>query len=74
MKKNLLVAQSGGPTAVINSSLAGVIRGGIENSDLVGEIYGSLNGIEGVENDQIISLEHFRDADRLALLMQTPSS
>ena len=74
MKKNLLVAQSGGPTAVINSSLAGVIRGGIENSDLVGEIYGSLNGIEGVENDRIISLEHFRDADRLALLMQTPSS
>lgn len=74
MKKNILVAQSGGPTAVINSSLAGVIRGGIENSDSVGEIFGAVNGIEGVENDTLVSLERFKDPFELSLLRQTPSS
>ena len=44
--KNLLVIQSGGPTAVINSSLAGVIKGGFDNGDQIGKVYGGLYGIE----------------------------
>lgn len=48
---NCLVGQSGGPTAVINSSLAGVIQAGIDlNYD---GIFLSLNGIEGIINKNI---------------------
>ena len=46
-KKNLIVGQSGGPTAVINSSLYGVVSEGIAHSDEIGEVYGMVNGIEG---------------------------
>lgn len=73
MKKNLLVGQSGGPTAVINSSLAGVISAGFEN-DNIDKVYGTLNGIEGIENDNIVLLDKFRDAENIRLLKQTPSS
>ena len=52
---NVLVAQSGGPTAVINASLAGVIDEAL-NHDCIEEIYGGLNGIEGILNEQIIDL------------------
>lgn len=72
MKKNLLVGQSGGPTAVINASLAGVISAGFRK--LGGKVYGCLNGIEGIEDENIISLEKFRDDEELRLLRQTPSS
>ena len=44
-KKNLIVGQSGGPTAVINSSLYGVVSEGIAHSDEIGEVYGMVNGI-----------------------------
>lgn len=70
--KNLLVGQSGGPTSVINASLAGVIKKGIE-SRKIGEILGTVNGIEGILNDNIISLDNFT-AEKIALLKQTPSS
>lgn len=71
---NLLVLQSGGPTAVINSSLAGVIKGGFDNPDKIEKIYGSLNGIEGVEQERLILLDAFKDDAALKLLKQTPSS
>ena len=48
---NVLVAQSGGPTAVINASLAGVITEAL-NHECIEEIYGGLNGIEGILNEQ----------------------
>ena len=41
---NLLVAQSGGPTAVINASIAGVIQEAGKHMDNIEEIYGGLNG------------------------------
>lgn len=69
---NILVGQSGGPTAVINSSLAGVIAGGIE-SDKINKIYGAVGGIAGVLEDDIIEITDF-SVERLALLKQTPSS
>ena len=55
--KNLLVIQSGGPTAVINASLAGVIRGGFDHSDKIGTVYGGLFGIEGVEEERIVPFQ-----------------
>ena len=45
-KKNLIVGQSGGPTAVINSSLYGVVSEGIKQEE-IGHVYGMINGIEG---------------------------
>ena len=45
--KNLIVGQSGGPTAVINSSLYGVIQEGLAQKENIGHVYGMINGIEG---------------------------
>lgn len=66
MGKNMLIGQSGGPTAAINASLAGAVREAMGNS-AIGEIYGMVYGLEGVMNRQIIDLraqlttqEHFR--------------
>ena len=55
MLKNMIIGQSGGPTAVINSSLAGAIEYGLQCED-VGNIYGMINGIEGLMEENIISL------------------
>ena len=52
---NLLVAQSGGPTAVINASLAGVIQEAGRHDDIE-EIYGGANGILGVLNEELIDI------------------
>ena len=71
--KNLVVGQSGGPTAAINSSLAGVIKMGLE-SDKVGTVYGMRNGIDGFLKENLIDLAYFKDEERLNILRQTPSS
>ena len=47
MKKNCIVAQSGGPTVAINASLGGVIDGVIKSSKY-DKIYGAIHGIQGV--------------------------
>jgi 6-phosphofructokinase 1 len=52
---NVLVAQSGGPTAVINASLAGVIEEAL-NHDCIEEIYGGLNGVLGILQERLIDL------------------
>lgn len=52
---NVLVAQSGGPTAVINSSIAGVVTEAL-NHACIEEIYGSLNGVLGILNENFIDL------------------
>ena len=52
---NLLVAQSGGPTAVINASLAGVIQEAGRH-EVIEEIYGGLNGILGILNEDLIDV------------------
>src|SRR6476620_3569951 len=52
---NLLVAQSGGPTAVINASVAGVITEAGKHG-MIEEIYGGLNGIYGILNEELIDL------------------
>src|SRR5512139_3243931 len=52
---NLLVAQSGGPTCVINSSLAGVITAA-GHQECIEEIYGGANGILGILNEDLIDI------------------
>ncbi len=52
---NCLIAQSGGPTSVINSSLAGAITEAL-NHEAIEEIYGGLNGILGILNENLIDL------------------
>ena len=47
MKKNAIVGQSGGPTAVINGSLYGVVSEGLRQTEKIGQVYGMINGIEG---------------------------
>ena len=70
--KNLLVGQSGGPTAVINSSLAGVIKAGID-SDKINKVYGAKHGIQGVLNENLKDLSDFGESE-INLLMQTPAA
>jgi ATP-dependent phosphofructokinase / diphosphate-dependent phosphofructokinase len=57
---NLLVAQSGGPTAVINSSLAGVISEAGRH-ECIEEIYGGANGILGILNEELIDINDEKD-------------
>jgi len=74
MKKNLIVGQSGGPTAAINATLAGVIHAGI-SSESVGTVFGAVNGIEGVLKENFIDLsEIFANEENLTILKQTPSA
>lgn len=72
--KNCIVAQSGGPTAAINASLAGVISG-VLNSKEYDTIYGALNGITGILDNRLLNLsETFGDnKNRLDQLELTPA-
>ena len=71
-KPNILIAQSGGPTAVINAGLCGVIRTA-QNSGTLGNIYGAVNGIRGVLQEEIIDLTDLTPA-ALDALKQTPAA
>lgn len=72
--KNVLVGQSGGPTAVINSSLAGVIDKYLSLEDC-GIVYGAVNGIKGILRDELIVLNDvFSKKENIELLKHTPSS
>lgn len=73
--KNLLVAQSGGPTAAINSTLVGVITFVLTQKDKIEKIYGAINGIEGVFKEKIINLnDNINDTEDLYILENTPAS
>lgn len=61
-QKNCIVAQSGGPTAAINASLAGVISAALK-ADSFDICYGSLNGITGIFNNSFINLTKLADND-----------
>ena len=71
--KSIIVGQSGGPTAVINSSSAGVYKKAKELG--YEHIYGMVHGIEGFLNENIIDLdEYLSDNDNYELLKRTPSA
>lgn len=71
---NLIVAQSGGPTSVINASLAGVIDSGIDNE--FEKIFVSMNGIEGIinENIRLVDAEIFTKENMSKKLKARPAS
>lgn len=70
--KNLIVAQSGGPTAAINATLTGVIREWCKENKGA-KVYGSRFGVEGILRENIIDLTELSEDD-LDRLMRTPAS
>jgi 6-phosphofructokinase len=72
LKGKLVVAQSGGPTAVINASLAGVLQEARKHERIDG-IYGLVHGIEGALNRELIDLSQERP-ETIDLLIHTPGS
>jgi ATP-dependent phosphofructokinase / diphosphate-dependent phosphofructokinase len=68
----LLVGQSGGATAVINSSLVGVVEAAL-GSGQFGRVLGARNGIEGLLREAFVDLTKLSDVQR-ATLRQTPSA
>jgi len=78
-----VIGQSGGPTAVINATLAGVIKSSLnqENRGRITTLYGMRNGIEGFLEDRLVNLTELfsndageADAEKLDLLMHTPAA
>ena len=73
MKGNVIVGQSGGPTAVINSSLAGVYKTALACG--AGKVYGMRYGIEGLLNGKYVDLsEHLKSDLDVEILKHTPAS
>ena len=71
---NIVVAQSGGPTCAINASLLGVFKGSLKWND-IDIVFGSLNGIEGIINDDMIILnDYIKTYMDMERLRQTPST
>lgn len=71
---NAIVGQSGGPTAVINASLAGVIKAAC-TSEKIGKIYGMRNGIGGMMEERLVDLTELgNDEEALSLLSKTPAA
>ncbi|MBP5274734.1 MAG: diphosphate--fructose-6-phosphate 1-phosphotransferase [Abditibacteriota bacterium] len=71
--KNVLAAQSGGPSPVINASLLGVIRGVMAYPGRFGRIYGALHGVEGILKEELLDISA-QDSEEIALLRTTPAS
>ena len=73
MKGNVIVGQSGGPTAVINSSLAGVYKNAMERG--YNKVYGMRYGIQGFIDEQYIDMsDYVKNELDLELLKRTPSA
>ena len=73
VKGNMLIAQSGGPTVVINQSLVGAVLEAKKHTAKIGKIYGALHGIKGILEQNLIDLGRETKAT-LELVAQTPSS
>ncbi len=73
MKKNVIVAQSGGPSPVINNSLRGIIDTCKMYPETFGAVYGGWHGIEGVLKEELLDLSA-QDEDEIALLRNTPAA
>ena len=72
-KRNCIIGQSGGPTAAINASLAGVIYGA-KCSNVYENVYGMIHGIMGLlENRYIDLLKEFDSDEKINALKQTPA-
>lgn len=72
--KNLLIAQSGGPTSAINATVAGIIMTAY-TSEKVDGVLGAVNGIQGILEEQFIDLKKkIKNSRELELLCQTPAA
>ncbi|MBQ5389643.1 MAG: 6-phosphofructokinase [Clostridia bacterium] len=74
---NAVVGQSGGPTAAINATLSGVIRGALAASEkgMIGKVYGMRNGIEGLCEERLVDLgKIFNSEQRFTDLEHTPAA
>lgn len=74
MKKNMIVGQSGGPTAVINGSLYGAASEGLRMAGEIGTVYGMINGIEGFLQGNFMDLGALADTNELELVRTTPGA
>ena len=72
LEGNCLVAQSGGPTAVINASVAGVVAEAL-NNPCIEEVYGGMNGVLGILKEEIIDLAE-ESQQNVRGLRYTPAS
>ena len=72
--KNVIVGQSGGPTAVINGSLYGVVSESLKKSDDIEIVYGMINGIEGFLHDEVMEMNSLVSTGELELLKTTPGA
>jgi 6-phosphofructokinase 1 len=72
-KKNMLIAQSGGPSSAINASLCGAIARGMA-SEKIGNVFGAINGMQGLLEKKLINIsEQIKSEDDLDLLIHTPA-
>ena len=69
-KANAIVAQSGGPTAVINSSACGVVQEAMK-SDKIGRVFGATNGILGVLKEDLFDISAERPETKVAGRIQS---
>ncbi|MEZ5950003.1 MAG: 6-phosphofructokinase [Planctomycetaceae bacterium] len=72
MAKNMIVAQSGGPSPVINNTLRGIVETAREMSE-IGTVYGGWHGIEGVLKEELLNLSD-QCPEEIALLRTTPAA
>ena len=72
--KNIIVGQSGGPTAVINGSLYGVVTEGLKSTEQIGKVYGMVHGIEGFLGGQYMDMDTDMTKDELTALKTTPGA
>jgi len=72
MSRNAVVAQSGGPTSVINASLQGVIEACRDYPDRINNLYAAWHGVEGILKEQLIDIGE-QTAEEISLLKNTPS-
>jgi len=72
LRGNLVVGQSGGPTAVINASLAGVVQAALRH-DAIDGIYGMRHGIAGLLREELVDLRR-ESAETIERLRHTPSA
>lgn len=72
VKRNMVIAQSGGPSMVINQSLVGAVMTA-RKSDKIGKIYGALHGIDGILGEDFIDLRKVPEK-QLEIVAATPSS
>src|SRR5438477_5417444 len=71
-RRNMVVAQSGGPSPVINNSLRGIIETARQMSE-IGTVYGARHGIEGVLKEELLDLSA-QSAEEVSLLRYTPAA